>query len=108
MINDTHGVMVRLTRRMHPLLYSRNAASSPSINFPLSINPGGVVGATPLQEYSGLTGDVFLWTANVSAGTSIQLSLTDSTGTIAQAAPVTIQSGRTLRSSSRLFPLLSG
>ncbi|PIL35599.1 hypothetical protein GSI_02327 [Ganoderma sinense ZZ0214-1] len=57
------------------------------------INPGGVTGAAALQQYTGLTGTSFTWSANISEGTSIGLQLTDSTGAIAQSAPVTIQSG---------------
>ncbi|KAI0719270.1 hypothetical protein C8T65DRAFT_693277 [Cerioporus squamosus] len=58
-----------------------------------SINPGGQTGAAALQQYSGLTGTSFTWSSNISAGTSIGLSLTDSTGATALSAPVTILSG---------------
>ncbi|KAM5535957.1 hypothetical protein V8D89_010397 [Ganoderma adspersum] len=59
----------------------------------MAIVPGGVPGAAALQQYSGLTGNSFSWSANITEGTSIGLQLTDSTGAIAQSAPVTIQSG---------------
>ena len=59
----------------------------------LAISPGGQPGVKPLQEYAGLTGTSFTWSTNVSAGTSFQLSLTDSTGQTVQSAPVTIQAG---------------
>ncbi|KAI1797141.1 hypothetical protein LXA43DRAFT_1138120 [Ganoderma leucocontextum] len=59
------------------------------------INPGGVPGATAFQQYSGVTGTSFTWSANISSGTSIGLQLTDTNGQIAQSAPVTIQAGVT-------------
>ena len=62
---------------------------------PFSITPGGQPGAAALQQYAGLTGTSFTWSTNITAGTSIGLTLTDSTGQTVQSAPVTIQSGRT-------------
>ncbi|KAI0787709.1 hypothetical protein C8Q74DRAFT_1315534 [Fomes fomentarius] len=58
-----------------------------------TIAPGGVPGATAFQQYTGVTGTAFTWSTNISAGTSIGLTLTDSNGAVAQSAPVTIQAG---------------
>ncbi|KAI0707369.1 hypothetical protein C8Q76DRAFT_818486 [Earliella scabrosa] len=45
-----------------------------------AITPGGVPGAAALQQYPGLTGTAFTWPTNITAGTSIGLTLTDATG----------------------------
>ncbi|RDX57309.1 hypothetical protein OH76DRAFT_1459876 [Lentinus brumalis] len=61
--------------------------------FFLVINPGGQPGAAALQQYPNLQSSPFTWSSNITAGTSISLSLTDSTGANALSAPVTILSG---------------
>ncbi|TBU57980.1 hypothetical protein BD310DRAFT_949015 [Dichomitus squalens] len=53
----------------------------------------GQPGAAALQQYSGLTGTSFTWPTNITSGTSIGFTLTDSTGATAQSAPVTINPG---------------
>ncbi|KAI0649132.1 hypothetical protein C8Q79DRAFT_1041602 [Trametes meyenii] len=58
-----------------------------------SIKPGGQPSASALQQYSGLTTNSFTWSTNITAGTSIGFTLTDSAGNQAQSAAVTIQSG---------------
>ena len=70
-------------------------------------------GGPALQSFAGLTGTSFTWSANISAGTSFRLILTDSGGQTNQSAPVTIQSGPDsscldIRSSSRGAPVSSG
>ncbi|KAI0671720.1 hypothetical protein C8Q78DRAFT_991290 [Trametes maxima] len=61
--------------------------------FFLAIKPGGQPSASALQQYSGLTTNSFTWSTNITAGTSIGFTLTDSAGNQAQSAAVTIQSG---------------
>ncbi|TBU26217.1 hypothetical protein BD311DRAFT_779796 [Dichomitus squalens] len=62
-------------------------------NPPTHITPGGQPGAAALQQYPGLTGTSFTWPTNITSGTSIGFTLTDSTGATAQSAPVTINPG---------------
>ncbi|KAI0775221.1 hypothetical protein BD413DRAFT_296530 [Trametes elegans] len=62
-----------------------------SSNF--SIKPGGQPTAAALQQYTGLTGNSFTWSSNITAGTSVGFTLTDAQGNVAQSAAVTIQDG---------------
>ncbi|KAI0833455.1 hypothetical protein BC628DRAFT_1414242 [Trametes gibbosa] len=62
------------------------------LNLPSSIFSTGPQAAA-LQQYPGLQSSPFTWSTNITAGTSIGLMITDSTGATAQSAPVTIQSG---------------
>ncbi|KAI0682886.1 hypothetical protein C8T65DRAFT_261262 [Cerioporus squamosus] len=51
-------------------------------------------GATPLQVYTGLAGDSFQWSANISAGTTVSFQLTDAKGDIiVSPTALTIASG---------------
>ncbi|KAG6827455.1 hypothetical protein H0H92_011723 [Tricholoma furcatifolium] len=61
------------------------------INTP--IEPGNEPSAAALESFSDLTGTSLTWTVNIAAGTSIGLTLTDSTGAIAQSAAFTINPG---------------
>jgi hypothetical protein len=57
--------------------------------------PGGQLSAAPLATLdSQPTSDTsYTWTVNIAAGTSITLTITDSTGATAATAPVTINQG---------------
>ncbi|EIW52028.1 uncharacterized protein TRAVEDRAFT_89834, partial [Trametes versicolor FP-101664 SS1] len=48
--------------------------------------------AVALQRYDGLFDTSFLWSTNITARTSIALTVTDVTGTLAQSAPFIIHS----------------
>ncbi|KAJ3565329.1 hypothetical protein NP233_g7703 [Leucocoprinus birnbaumii] len=58
----------------------------------ISVLPGVKPTGTPLENLGTFTGDSFTWNVDIAAGTSIGLTLKDSTGAIAQSAPFTIQS----------------
>ncbi|RDB25771.1 Protein disulfide-isomerase erp38 [Hypsizygus marmoreus] len=58
-----------------------------------SILPGSQPGASPLIDLGVQNGNSYTWTVNIAAGTSIGLTLRDSTGTTANSAPFTINSG---------------
>ncbi|KAJ9103698.1 hypothetical protein QFC20_004702 [Naganishia adeliensis] len=58
----------------------------------LSIIPGGQVSAAALIDFGQLSGTTLTWTANITAGTSITLKLTDSTGSTVYSSPITILS----------------
>ncbi|KAK7690852.1 hypothetical protein QCA50_005954 [Cerrena zonata] len=49
--------------------------------------------AQPLEQFTNLQGTTFSWTVNQPAGTSLGLTLRDSTGATGQSAPFTINSG---------------
>ncbi|KAF5352300.1 hypothetical protein D9758_011925 [Tetrapyrgos nigripes] len=53
--------------------------------------PGSQSGATPLEDLGQQEGTSFTWNVDIDAGTSVGLELRDSTGALAQSAPVTIQ-----------------
>ncbi|PPQ69323.1 hypothetical protein CVT25_005924 [Psilocybe cyanescens] len=57
-----------------------------------SILPGGQPGAAALLDFGQQTGTSLTWTVNITAGTSLGLVLRDSTGTVSQSAPFTVQS----------------
>ncbi|KAH9945451.1 uncharacterized protein BXZ73DRAFT_73597 [Epithele typhae] len=61
--------------------------------FFLQIVPGGIPGAAALQQYSNLQASPFTWTTNISAGTSLGLSLTDHSGATVQSGTFQIASG---------------
>lgn len=48
---------------------------------------------TPVQVYTGITGQSFSWPTNITSGTSIGITVRDATGQSAQSAPVIIQAG---------------
>ncbi|KAL4247979.1 hypothetical protein ABKN59_002414 [Abortiporus biennis] len=51
------------------------------------ILPGATPNGTPLEQFTGITGTSFTWTVNQPGGTSVSLTLRDSTGAAAQSAP---------------------
>ncbi|KAL5480160.1 hypothetical protein ACEPAI_1430 [Sanghuangporus weigelae] len=53
--------------------------------------PGDQPSAPALVDLGQQAGTSLIWVVNVSAGTSIALEVTDSTGTIVQTAPFTVQ-----------------
>ncbi|KAI9455988.1 hypothetical protein F5148DRAFT_1225040 [Russula earlei] len=62
----------------------------------LSVHAGSDPNGAPLQTYSGITGSPFVWTADnvtFATGTSLDITLRDSSGLISQTAPFTIQAG---------------
>ncbi|KAG5642584.1 hypothetical protein DXG03_002535 [Asterophora parasitica] len=73
------------------------AASSAFAQGQLTINtpilPGNQPGAPALQSFGQVEGTSLTWTVNIAAGTSIGLTLRDSTGNTAQSAPFTVNAG---------------
>ncbi|KAG6873927.1 hypothetical protein C0995_008966 [Termitomyces sp. Mi166 len=61
------------------------------INTP--ILPGSQPSAPALENLGQVQGNSFTWTVNIPAGTSIGLTLRDSTGNVVQSAPFTINAG---------------
>jgi hypothetical protein len=60
----------------------------------LSVHPGATPNDPALATFSNVTGSPFSWTAvNFASGTSLDLTIRDSTGATAQSAPFTVQSG---------------
>ncbi|KAF7986487.1 hypothetical protein HWV62_31291 [Athelia sp. TMB] len=57
------------------------------------ILPGNQPSAAALESLGTQTGTSYTWSTNLAAGTSIGLTLRDSTGATASSAPVTIQPG---------------
>ncbi|CAL1716398.1 unnamed protein product [Somion occarium] len=57
------------------------------------ILPGGQPGAQPLEQFTNLEGNSFTWSTDQPAGTSIGLTIRDSTGATGSSAPFTINSG---------------
>ncbi|KAF8495170.1 hypothetical protein F5888DRAFT_1805020 [Russula emetica] len=59
-----------------------------------SVYPGATPDGTALAIFPNITGSPYNWTAvNYTSGTSLDLTLLDKTGTSAQSAPFTVQSG---------------
>ncbi|KAG5637162.1 hypothetical protein H0H81_005565 [Sphagnurus paluster] len=58
-----------------------------------SILPGNQPGAAALQTFPSSSATSLTWNVNIAVGTSIGLSLRDSTGAVAQSAPFTINPG---------------
>ncbi|KAH8118063.1 hypothetical protein DFH11DRAFT_1541308 [Phellopilus nigrolimitatus] len=58
----------------------------------LSVLPGGQPSAAALVTFPETNSTSTTWNVNVASGTSIGLTLRDSTGATAQSAPVTVQS----------------
>ncbi|KDQ59239.1 hypothetical protein JAAARDRAFT_206173 [Jaapia argillacea MUCL 33604] len=73
-----------------PVLLSWTSGTPP---YYLSILPGGQPSAAPLYQFPQQTGTSVTWVVNIASGTSIGLTLRDSTGTTAQSAPFTIIPG---------------
>ncbi|EGN99258.1 hypothetical protein SERLA73DRAFT_137520 [Serpula lacrymans var. lacrymans S7.3] len=59
----------------------------------LSILPGSSPGSAALEDLGQQSGTSVTWTCNIAAGTSIGLTLRDSTGATAQSAPFTVNPG---------------
>ena len=76
------------------------------INFSLSVFPGDISGAYPFQEYDALTDQSFIWSTNISAGTSIALGIMDTLGNVTESPSVTVQSGSKFTLLSMLYFLL--
>jgi len=74
-----------------PLLITFTNGTAPYI---LSVYPGATPDGTALAIFPNITGSPYNWTAvNYTSGTSLDLTLLDKTGTSAQSAPFTVQSG---------------
>ncbi|CCM01401.1 uncharacterized protein FIBRA_03452 [Fibroporia radiculosa] len=59
----------------------------------LSLEPGSDPTGAPLQEYGPLTGTSYTWPTNITSGTSISLTIKDSTGATEESAPFTVGAG---------------
>jgi len=60
----------------------------------ISVHPGATPNADALVTFPNVTGSPFTWTAvNYASGTSLDLTIRDSTGASAQSAPFSVQSG---------------
>ncbi|KZP23822.1 hypothetical protein FIBSPDRAFT_1042667, partial [Athelia psychrophila] len=59
----------------------------------LSIQPGNQPSAAALESLGTQTGNSYTWSTDIAAGTSIGLSIRDSTGATAQSAAFTINAG---------------
>ena len=57
----------------------------------LSILPGDNPSGQPLKQFDISDGSSYSWNTDIAGGTSIGLTLKDSTGKTVQSAPVTIQ-----------------
>ncbi|GAA6048686.1 hypothetical protein JCM3770_002021 [Rhodotorula araucariae] len=77
-----------------PYLLTWGGGSAP---YYVRVLPGGQLSGAPLAtlDEQPTTDTSFTWTVNIPQGTSITLTLTDSTGATASTAPVTIQPGST-------------
>ncbi|KAJ3507014.1 hypothetical protein NLJ89_g6537 [Agrocybe chaxingu] len=58
-----------------------------------SLLPGNEPSANAILDFGTLTTTQLSWNVNITAGTSLGLTLRDSTGAISQSAPFTVQSG---------------
>lgn len=67
-----------------------------------SILPGGQPSASPLEDLGQQTGTSVTWLVNIAAGTSLGLTLRDSTGAVAQSAPFSVLASSTFLTTSRL------
>ncbi|KAG6817652.1 hypothetical protein H0H87_005409 [Tephrocybe sp. NHM501043] len=72
-------------------LAASSALAQLTVNTP--ILPGNQPTAQALHDFGQVTGNSITWTVNIAAGTSIGLTLRDSTGSTAQSAPFTINAG---------------
>ncbi|PAV16636.1 hypothetical protein PNOK_0825600 [Pyrrhoderma noxium] len=72
-----------------PSLLSWSDGTAP---YYLSILPGGETTATALESFSSTSDTSYTWTVDIASGTSITLSIKDSTGTVAYSDTITIQS----------------
>ncbi|MER6384092.1 Ser-Thr-rich GPI-anchored membrane family protein [Streptomyces sp. NPDC001118] len=73
-----------------PVLITWSGGEAP---YSLTILPGSQPGAAPLRDLGQQDGTSYTWTADLPAGTSVGLTLKDSTGQVAQSAPFTINDG---------------
>ncbi|TBU23151.1 hypothetical protein BD311DRAFT_606553, partial [Dichomitus squalens] len=83
---------VDITNRPTQCVPSEFTGSGGIAPYVLTIAPGELLDTSTWQQYSGLTGDSFIWSTNVSAGTNVNLALKDSTGEF-QNESFTVQSG---------------
>ncbi|KAI0078794.1 hypothetical protein K474DRAFT_1659972 [Panus rudis PR-1116 ss-1] len=86
MINTPEGVIV-----CQPLLLTWSGGTPPYF---LSILPGGQPSAAPLEQFTDLQTTSFTWKVDQPAGTSLGLTIRDSTGASGQSAPFDVHSGR--------------
>ncbi|KAI5829086.1 hypothetical protein K523DRAFT_352860 [Schizophyllum commune Tattone D] len=73
-----------------PTLISWDASDSQAPYY-LSILPGDNPSGQPLKQFDISDGSSYSWNTDIAGGTSIGLTLKDSTGKTVQSAPVTIQ-----------------
>jgi hypothetical protein len=73
-----------------PVLVSWQGGQSP---YYLSVLPGNTPSGQALENLGTFNGTTFTWTVNIAAGTSIDLTVRDSSGQTAQTAPFTINAG---------------
>ncbi|KAH7884733.1 hypothetical protein F5I97DRAFT_1891566 [Phlebopus sp. FC_14] len=73
-----------------PTLLSWSGGTAPYF---LSILPGSSPSAAALENLGQQNGTSVTWTCNIQAGTSLGLTLRDSTGAVAQSAPFTVNPG---------------
>lgn len=73
-----------------PLLLTWNGGVSPYF---LSILPGNQPSAPPIHDFGQINSNSLTWIVNIKAGIILGLTLRDSTGSIAQSSPFTVQDG---------------
>ncbi|KAL1740221.1 hypothetical protein HDZ31DRAFT_47919 [Schizophyllum fasciatum] len=73
-----------------PTLISWDASDSQAPYY-LSILPGDNPSGSPLKQFNIESGSSYSWSTDIQGGTSIGLTLKDSTGKTVQSAPVTIE-----------------
>ncbi|KAG6877799.1 hypothetical protein C0993_003773 [Termitomyces sp. T159_Od127] len=56
--------------------------------------PGSQPNGQPVLEFPPTSDQTLTWVANMTVGTSLGITIRDSTGTLAQSAPFTIMNGR--------------
>ncbi|MEU1408398.1 hypothetical protein ABZ471_39925 [Streptomyces sp. NPDC005728] len=61
--------------------------------YELTVQPGADPNGQPLRDLGQQDGTQYNWTVDIAAGTQVGLTLRDSTGTVAQSAPFTINPG---------------
>lgn len=61
--------------------------------YQLELQPGAQPSAPSLRDFGQQDGSAYTWTVDLPPGTSVGLTLRDSTGTTAQSAPFTVQAG---------------
>ncbi|KIL67593.1 hypothetical protein M378DRAFT_191606 [Amanita muscaria Koide BX008] len=84
-INTPSNVVV-----CQPLLIQWSGGTAPYF---LSVLPGNSPSGQALESLGTFNGTSFSWKVNIAAGTSIDLTLRDSNGNLAQSAAVTINPG---------------